>query len=257
MATRPQEEEQHVSMDSTQRWRLASGGAAIVAVLAVGGLVVQALTGPDDATGTPLAQARSSAGPSPSTTTPSATPSASRTPSATPTSATTLTVPKPKIRDASLDTLTATAAAPTRISIPDLDVDATVDAVGVQKDGAMVIPAAPTSVGWYRYGSAPSSKAGNTVIAGHVATREDGAGAFAPLKGAEKGMRITVTDAEGTKRTYTVIGRERIFKKKLPVGEIFARDGTPLLVLVTCGGEYIRELRSHRDNIVVTAAPVD
>ncbi|MGL5929596.1 MAG: class F sortase [Dermatophilaceae bacterium] len=151
---------------------------------------------------------------------------------------------------------TTTDAAPTRISIPDLDVEARVDAVGVQKDGAMVIPAAPTAVGWYRYGASPSSKAGNTVIAGHVATREDGAGAFAPLKGAEEGMRIEVTDAEGTVREYEVVGRERIYKKKLPVDEIFARDGKPLLVLVTCGGEYIRELRSHRDNIVVTAAPV-
>ncbi|MGL5817735.1 MAG: class F sortase [Phycicoccus sp.] len=237
-----------MSTDPKKRWRLVAVGAAVVAVVAVGGLVAQAITAPDDETGTSLAEARSST---------SASASATPTPSATTPTSTTPALPKVKTKDASVDALTSTtAAAPTRISIPDLDVEARVDAVGVQKDGAMVIPAAPTSVGWYRYGSSPSSKAGNTVIAGHVATREDGAGAFAPLEGAEEGMRIEVTDADGTVREYEVVGRERIYKKKLPVDEIFARDGKPLLVLVTCGGEYIRELRSHRDNIVVTAAPV-
>ena len=120
----------------------------------------------------------------------------------------------------------------------------------------MVIPAAPTSVGWYRFGGAPADAKGNTVIAGHVATREDGAGALAPLRGAEPGMRVTVTTSDGEEHDYEVAGREAVVKKALPVDEIFARDGRPLLVLITCGGEYLPELRSHRDNIVVTAVPV-
>ncbi|MGL4745909.1 MAG: class F sortase [Dermatophilaceae bacterium] len=233
-------------MNAKSRWRLAAGGAAIVAVVAGGGLAAQALSEPDDTTGVSLTQARTSTTPPP-------------TPTSTPTPSSTATAPVPKVqtRDASLEALAASAKpAPTRIAIPDLDVDAEVDAVGVQEDGAMVIPAAPTTVGWYRYGSRPSSTAGNTVIAGHVATGKDGDGAFAPLKGAEEGMRITLTDASGTARAYEVVGRERIYKKELPVDEIFARDGKPLLVLITCGGEYIPELRSHKDNIVVTAAPV-
>ena len=119
----------------------------------------------------------------------------------------------------------------------------------------MVIPAARMSAGWYRYGSAPEDPEGNTVIAGHVAT-PDGPGALAPLKKAKPGMRVTVTTADGEEYEYEITGREAIVKKALPVDEIFARDGRPVLVLITCGGEYIRELRSHRDNIVVTAVPV-
>ena len=69
-------------------------------------------------------------------------------------------------------------------------------------------------------------------------------------------MRVTVTTADGTEHDYEVVGRRAIVKKALPVDEIFARDGRPLLVLITCGGEYLPELRSHRDNIVVTAVPV-
>ena len=176
-----------------------------------------------------------------------------------PTSAPGPSLPQPRTRDASLDVagvLTSSAPAPTRLVIPALGVDATVDGVGVQKDGAMVIPAAPTSVGWYRYGSAPGDPAGNTVIAGHVATREDGAGALAPLRGASPGCASPSPPPTATKHRYEVVGRERIVKKALPVDEIFAREGNPLLVLITCGGEYLPELRSHRDNVVVTAVPV-
>jgi hypothetical protein len=166
-------------------------------------------------------------------------------------------LPQPGTRDASLDSLAdSRAPAPTRLVIRDLGVDATIKGVGVQQDGAMVIPAAPTSVGWYRYGAAPGDPEGNTVIAGHVATREDGPGALAPLRGATPGMRVTVTTADGVQHRYEVVGRELIVKKALPVDEIFAREGKPLLVLITCGGEYLPELRSHRDNVVVTAVPV-
>lgn len=166
-------------------------------------------------------------------------------------------VPRPQIRDASLDALASEASpTPSRLVIPDLAVDAVVESVGVQPDGAMVIPASPTSVGWYQYGPAPADPEGNTVIAGHVATREDGPGALAALREASPGMRVEVTDADGTVHAYEVVGRESIVKESLPVDEIFARDGRPLLVLITCGGEYIPELRSHRDNVVVTAVPL-
>jgi hypothetical protein len=161
------------------------------------------------------------------------------------------------VRDAAPGAGAAQAAPPPRrLRIPALGVDAAVRPVGVQPDGAMVIPKSPDSVGWYRYGSAPADPTGHTVIAGHVATIEDGPGALAKLSGAEPGMRVDVVDGAGTLHRYTVSGRERISKKALPVDEIFARDGRPVLVLVTCGGEYIPELGSHRDNVVVTALPL-
>ncbi|GAA4399557.1 class F sortase [Fodinibacter luteus] len=223
-------------------WRRTSAAAAGVTAAALVGLGFWVLGQPGDSSGADLSQVRA-ASPTPTVTEPA--------------SSTARTLPRATARDASLASLDASAASPpARIAIPDLGVDATVDDVGVQEDGAMVIPAEPTSVGWYRYGSAPEDDRGNTVIAGHVATREDGPGALASLRGAEPGMRLTVTTADGTEHEYEVRGREAIVKKALPVDEIFARDGRPLLVLITCGGEYNPQLRSHRDNIVVTATPV-
>ncbi len=222
---------------TSRRWWAGAGVALVVALAAVVALLGWVAGRPAATSGDGLAALRP-------------TPTAS---SATPT-------PTPSVRASARPATPGAAApevpAPTRLRIPALGVDATVRGVGVQRDGAMVIPASPTSVGWYRYGSAPADPVGHTVIAGHVATREDGPGALASLTGAERGMRIEVVDAAGETHRYVVRGREAIRKKALPVDEIFARDGKPLLVLVTCGGEYLPELRSHRDNIVVTATPV-
>jgi sortase (surface protein transpeptidase) len=234
---------------STRRspWTTVSVVALVASVAALVALTAWFVARPGASAGEALSEVRSTASATPA---PTASPSATTAPSDP-------ALPQPKTRDASLDSLQTTRApAPVRLAIPELGVDATVKGVGVQDDGAMVIPAAPTSVGWYRYGSAPGDAEGNTVIAGHVATREDGPGALAPLRGATPGMRVTVTTADGTKHRYEVVGRERVVKKALPVDEIFARDGSPLLVLITCGGEYLPELRSHRDNVVVTAVPV-
>ena len=236
--------------DRTSRWVALSIVSAVVALSALGGLALWALARPGSSAGADLADVRATAPAAPSASTPE--PSA---PVATPSPSPSLR--QPWTRDAAWGSLNASAQpAPTKLVIKALGVNARVDDVGVQDDGAMVIPAAPTSVGWYRYGAAPSDPQGNTVIAGHVATREDGPGALAPLRGAKPGMRVTVTTADGTKHDYKVVGREAIVKKALPADEIFARDGRPLLVLITCGGEYLPELRSHRDNIIVTAVPV-
>jgi sortase (surface protein transpeptidase) len=218
-----------------RRWWAGVAVALVVAAAAVVALVVWVAGRPGPSAGDGLSALRETSAP----------------PSATPT-------PTPSVRASARATTSesATAPPPARLRIPALGVDATVRAVGVQRDGAMVIPASPTSVGWYRYGSAPADPVGHTVIAGHVATREDGPGALAALSGAERGMRVEVVDADGTTHRYVVRGRESIRKKALPVDEIFAREGKPLLVLVTCGGEYLPELRSHRDNVVVTATPV-
>ena len=238
---------------STRRWKALSALAAAVTVASVVALGVWFAGRSGSSAGAGLDDVRAGVtSPTPTGTAASTPPAATASPTASPAT----TLPRTTARDASLDSLGAPSSPPTRLVIPGLGVDATVHDVGVQDDGAMVIPAEPTSVGWYRYGSAPQDEQGNTVIAGHVATRKDGPGALVRLRDAKPGMRVKVTTDDGTEHEYEITGREAIVKKALPVEEIFARDGRPLLVLITCGGEYDRELRSHLDNIVVTAVPV-
>jgi sortase (surface protein transpeptidase) len=145
--------------------------------------------------------------------------------------------------------------APARLVVPALGVDAGIDAVGVEADGQMTVPAEVDRVGWYRFGPAPGS-AGSAVIAGHVDSRTQGLGAMAPLRGAAVGDEVLVTDTAGTTTRWRVVSREVIEKQRLPLDRLFTRDGPPRLTLITCGGPFLPDLGSYRDNVVVVAEAV-
>jgi hypothetical protein len=148
-------------------------------------------------------------------------------------------------------TVTAPVA-PVRLTARDLGIDAEIDAVGVERNGSMTLPDDVDRVGWYRFGPAPGQK-GSAVLAGHVDDTEQGLGELAPIRGAEVGTRFAVTDAEGTTTRWRVVARDVIRKRALPLEELFRRDGPPRLTLITCGGPFLTEYGSYRDNVVVVA----
>jgi sortase (surface protein transpeptidase) len=145
--------------------------------------------------------------------------------------------------------------APRRLAIPAIGVDARVDAVGVDDTGAMVVPKLARAVGWYRFGPPPGAPAGAAVLAGHVDSATQGAGALVRLRELSVGDGVQVTTADGARLDYRVVGKQTFVKQRLPVERLFARDGAPRLVLITCGGPFLEELRSYRDNVVVVAEP--
>ena len=146
----------------------------------------------------------------------------------------------------------AARPAPVRLAVPALGVDAAVDAVGVAPDGQLAVPAEVDRIGWYRFGPAPGA-AGSAVLAGHVDSRSQGLGAMAPLREATVGVEVLVTDAAGTTTRWRVVSREVIEKQVLPLDRLFDRDGPPRLTLITCGGPFLPEFGSYRDNVVVVA----
>jgi len=146
---------------------------------------------------------------------------------------------------------------PIRLQIPAVGVDAAVLPVGVDRHGVMVVPREVRQVGWYRFGPAPGDAAGAAVIAGHVDTRDQGPGALFALRSVGVGDTVRVGLQGGSTLTYRVVGKQTIIKQRLPVEQLFARDGDPRLVLITCGGPFLPELSSYRDNLVVVAVPQD
>jgi hypothetical protein len=144
---------------------------------------------------------------------------------------------------------------PVRLRVPGLGVTADVDAMGVQSDGQMALPADVDRVGWYRFGPVPGAE-GSAVIAGHVDDRDQGLGAMAPLREAAVGEEVQVDDGTGTTTRWRVVSRELIEKQVLPLDRLFARYGPPRLTLITCGGPFLRQLGSYRDNVVVVAEPL-
>jgi LPXTG-site transpeptidase (sortase) family protein len=163
---------------------------------------------------------------------------------------------QPATRSARISDLADTSApAPRRLEIPSLDVSARVGVIGVEPNGDMEVPEDVRDVGWYRFGPAPGEP-GAAVIAGHVDSREQGAGAFFDLRRLAVGARVKVTNADGHVQRYDVVARRTYDKSVLPTDEVFAREGPSQLVLITCGGDFDSTAGSYRQNVVIYAQPV-
>jgi sortase family protein len=145
---------------------------------------------------------------------------------------------------------------PVRLALPGSGIDAPVDPVAVTADGAMALPADVDRVGWYRFGPAPGAPEGTAVLAGHVDDRDQGLGALAPLRAVDPGAEVLVTDAAGAVTRWRVVSRELVDKQAVPLDALFRRSGPSRLVLLTCGGPFLPDLRSYRDNVVVVAEPM-
>ena len=118
----------------------------------------------------------------------------------------------------------------------------------------MELPETVREVGWYEFGSRPADRAGTTVLAGHVDTDREGLGPMARLAEVDDGALITVTARDGDVSRYRVRSVRKIKKQRVPLDQVFAREGAARLVVITCGGPFSRRT-GYRDNLIVTAEP--
>jgi hypothetical protein len=144
-------------------------------------------------------------------------------------------------------------AAPTRLRIATIDVDAQVVPVEVSTGGSLGVPDDPDTLGWWSGGARPGSRTGSVVIDGHVDSASQGIGAFFHLEKAPIGAIVNVGTSAGT-MTYEIVGR-RVYKKHALPSEVFSQKGPGRLVLITCGGPFDRATGSYEDNVVVYAVP--
>jgi LPXTG-site transpeptidase (sortase) family protein len=144
---------------------------------------------------------------------------------------------------------------PIRVRVDGVDIDLPVVPVGVNPDGSMEMATSVREVGWYRFGARPVDRTGTTVLAGHVDTKREGLGPLARLRSVDRGSRVVITSADGRTRAYRVVDVRRIAKTRVPLAEVFRRDGQERVVLITCGGRYDRDT-GYRDNVLVTAEPM-
>ena len=143
---------------------------------------------------------------------------------------------------------------PTSISIEGIGVaGAPVIDVGVEENGDMEIPGAD-SVGWYRFNPTPGEP-GSAVLAAHISFNGE-PGVFRYLDDVEIGERVVVTFDDGTSTEFEIVELAQYDKDELPDDRVFAKDGDPVLTLITCGGDFNRSLRSYEDNVVAYAIPV-
>ena len=145
------------------------------------------------------------------------------------------------------------AVAPVRVQISAAGVDMPVIPVGIEPGGFMELPADPAIGGWYRFGPDPWSADGNTVIAAHIDSPDYPIGPFANLRDVPADAEVVVTGADGSVAAYGVVSVTYYPKQELPTQELFARQGTKALVLITCGGAFDSSTGHYADNVVVVA----
>lgn len=146
----------------------------------------------------------------------------------------------------------ATVAAPARVQIPTIGVDAAMVGVGLNPDGSMETPAyEKNQAGWYTEGPRPG-EVGPAVIAAHVDSKA-GPDVFWRLRELEHGDKIAVVDKTGTTHRFTVDRLEQVDKDELPYKKIWGATQASVLRLITCGGSYDRSAGEYRDNLIVYA----
>jgi Sortase domain len=146
------------------------------------------------------------------------------------------------------------AGAPKQVRIPALGVRAAISPVAIDvRRGVLDLPASIQRAGWWQDGMTPGARSGTILIVAHVDSARAGAGAFFKLRHAKPGEAVQITTHART-YTYRVASLHTYPKHALPTN-VYARDGTPRLVLITCGGPFDAATGHYRDNVVVTAVP--
>ena len=140
---------------------------------------------------------------------------------------------------------------PIKLMIPALGVEAAVESVGQDPDGAMSTPTHPDDVAWYNLGPGMGVP-GNAVFAAHV--NWDGRlRPFGLLHLLEEGNVIQVIDEKDRGFEYVVESKHWVRAEGAPIEEIFAQPDTPVVTLITCGGEYVASRREYLDRLIVKA----
>ncbi|WP_239091494.1 class F sortase [Streptomyces sp. SID14478] len=141
------------------------------------------------------------------------------------------------------------ASAPTRLSIPAIGVNTSLERLGLDKSRAMETPKNPAKAGWFTPGPTPGAK-GPAVIAGHV-TWNQTKSVFFNLARLRHGDHIAVQRNDGSTARFTVTRTEQYAKDHFPSIEVYRNIDYAGLRLITCAGTY----RDHHyaDNVVVYA----
>lgn len=192
------------------------------------------------------------AAPPPAVATADSTASSAPAPSPTPRSTPAATVPTVR---ATLGPPAKAAPAPSRFSAGPVGIDLPVRPYGVGEDGLMLLPETVHEVAWYAFSARPGDGTGTTVLAAHVDTVADGLGPFAELRELEEGDELSVTDAEGRVRRYSVTAVEKVAKAEVPLDRVFRRDGAAELKVITCGGSFDAS-DGYSANVIVSARPL-
>lgn len=138
--------------------------------------------------------------------------------------------------------------------IPTVGINTKVVEVGITKKGNIASPRSFDIAGWYKYGPQPG-ESGTAVIDGHVDNGLANPGVFKNLEKIIVGDHIYV---EKDDKTLHFVAQEiNVYDFDIKTNGIIIESETPRLLLITCTGSWIPDLRTHNQRLVVTAVLVE
>ncbi|MGA3150326.1 MAG: class F sortase [Candidatus Saccharimonadales bacterium] len=149
-----------------------------------------------------------------------------------------------------------TAGFPVRLKIPEINVDAALDYVGLTPQGALGVPKGPADAAWYDGGPRPGEQ-GDAVIDGHYGWEDNIPAVFDNLHELQNGDNVYVVDDKGATTTF-IVREVQTYGSSEDASDVFrASDGKAHLVLITCEGTWNETLQSYSNRLVVFADKVN
>ncbi|MBO2447565.1 class F sortase [Actinomadura barringtoniae] len=144
-------------------------------------------------------------------------------------------------------------AAPVRLEVSEIGLNAKIMRVGQNKDGTVEVPPFKNGdqAGWYEHGPAPGTR-GSAVVLGHYDDQE-GPAVFYKLNKLKPGAQIRVQRSDKRTALFRVDATEQIRKWEFPRTRVYGDVHYAGLRLITCGGDYNRDEHSYKDNFIVYA----
>lgn len=131
-------------------------------------------------------------------------------------------------------------ASPTRLIIPAIGLNASIEQLGMLSNGDMATPTQNPweDVGWYKTGPRPGER-GSAVIDGHLDRPGGYPAVFWYLRDLHDGDAVLVLNAAGNTLHFRITRIELYTPQAAPLQDIFGNSGGIYLNLITCAGDWI------------------
>lgn len=141
--------------------------------------------------------------------------------------------PAPTVREE------AAPETPTRIMIEKIGVDASIESVGLTKDGMMDDPNSNELVGWYDKSARLGEDKLSVLLDGYYGIGSDAA-VLRRLPELQYGDKIVLHGTNGFQAHYEVVEREQQYTEDVDMKKALYpySDGEQSLTIITCEGEY-------------------
>jgi LPXTG-site transpeptidase (sortase) family protein len=170
---------------------------------------------------------------------------------AAPTGSQTLSTPAPtRSSQPTLAPVAVVNLTPARLVIPRINLDATIEARGLDANRNMQTAKDFNHVAWYDLGPAPGQP-GDALLNGHV-NWWTGAAVFTRLSQIRMGDEVIVIRADGARVMFKVTAR-RTVAWNARISSLFAPSPVATLTLITCTGTWNPLIQSDNQRLLVSA----